>query len=117
MKNNEVSLDGKYITADEFRQRMGWKSMRNVYVTIADKRIMGAIKVGHEWLIPANAVPIDLRSYRKKKKPFREYLFVMDGVELWVERGYLFLYDQHSMIKEKDTSENRAKLLQICKEF
>lgn len=116
--NKEIEINGKYITADEFRQRMGWKCVQSVYAAIAEDRVRGVITVNRQYLIPANAVAIDRRRMRPSKpkpKGIRDYLFVMDGVELWAELGYLYLYDQHTLIKEKDTREMRAQLLETAK--
>ena len=66
-KHTEMPINGRYITTTEFMERMGWSCLRIVYFALKENRIPGAINVGKKWLIPADAIPVDRRTGRKKK--------------------------------------------------
>jgi len=108
-----------YISTDEFRQRMGWKTITSVYLALKDNRVPGAIMVSGVWLIPHNAIAIDRRRFKPVPNPnngyVRQYIYVNDGISVWLQDGYVWYYDGLQLLKEKDSQHIREKYVYMAK--
>lgn len=117
---NEITLHGSYITPEELANRLD-RSIHTVYKMIANGRIPGVIKRGRLVLIPVNALPIDKRRFKRSKDPgksnmLRKYLFVYDGVEVWAERGNIYLWVGSGVEVFQDTPEERNRIVEMAKD-
>lgn len=50
---------GIYLSVEQYRRLIGYRSVQNIYRALKDGRIPGSIQVGNTWIIPRNAVMID----------------------------------------------------------
>ena len=50
---------GRYLTVEDYRRLIGYTSPQPIYRAIRDGRLVGAVRVGHIWIIPSDAVIIN----------------------------------------------------------
>lgn len=71
---------GNYITAEQYRAKMGWANIETLYRNLRLGNVEGAVKTAAGWLIPADAVCRDRRvvtgkyiGKRARQRARREY--------------------------------------------
>jgi DNA-binding CsgD family transcriptional regulator len=126
-----------YISVRQAADKWG-VSMRQVQLYIKDKRVGGAVRPGHDWLIPANAAkPISMRNLSARKSlfsdlaeifaatihsiPFDNPYAVLDTVtderlRLNYESELAYLRGDFAQVKEcyQKTASNDALRLRVC---
>lgn len=54
-----VIKGGIYLTVEQYRKLIGYRTTESIYRALRTNRLPGAIKIGNTWIIPQSAVIIN----------------------------------------------------------